>query len=29
MATNVYANNREMACKATNGVAPAAFPDPC
>jgi len=29
MATNVYANNREIACKAADGKAPAGFPDVC
>jgi len=29
MATHVYANGQEIACKATEGVAPSAFPDPC
>ena len=29
MATHVYANDEEIACKATQGVATTAFPDPC
>ncbi|MPM15927.1 hypothetical protein SDC9_62301 [bioreactor metagenome] len=29
MATHVYANDEEIACRATEGVAQTAFPDPC
>jgi len=29
MATHVYANDLEIACKSTDGVATTAFPDPC
>jgi len=29
MATNVHANNHEIACKAADGKAPAGFPDIC
>ena len=29
MATHVYANDLEIACKSTDGVASTAFPDPC
>ncbi len=29
MATHVYANGQEIACKATDGQAKTAFPDPC
>lgn len=29
MATHVYANDDEIACKSTDGVAVTAFPDPC
>jgi hypothetical protein len=29
MSVNVFANSREIACKAADGTAPAAFPDTC
>jgi hypothetical protein len=29
MAVNVFANGQEIACKAADGTAPAAFPDVC
>jgi hypothetical protein len=29
MSVNVFANSQEIACKAANGKAPAAFPDTC